>query len=739
MVNANIGENVDYGRSVLVDRSKRASELTRLRNDIRLAEKQRDASAKFMSEPGVTLIIATHNGETRINGLLDSLVKQTIAPSRFEIVIVENGRRDGTEKLVESYRVAYPSYNFRYFWTREASAGGARNLGLRLASMSRLTFVDDDDQLEPSYIESALEVSTGNNVVVSPIVDLQPDGQRREDNALNRKIAKLRGGKHRVVDHPWLLGFNSCKLVPTWMVRELRYVEELKSGEDLVFWSQLLGRKGLEAVVASGLSGNAYLRGLRDDSVSRRTLTRDFGVSQRLECIRELGRISEKFDKPALNAMHSLASAQAGFVSRYIAENPGVEDSVYSEISHAVPTRFPWEILNKGKARDLAFLYCFAPFSDTSAVVASKAVAERARIVDVITNDMSKVRAVDTAVSSLADRWIDQRIQIDATASFSDWNLISEFAEKAVSKAETLNANKSEYRSLYSRALWVGSHVAASLFKLRHWNVEWTAEFSDPLRRDAEGRMRVGALTDNLVAKRLFSGIASRGFGDVRVDSLFDLVEIAAFVLADRLVFTNANQLEYMLSLPGVEQMREVIASKAIVREHPTPPEESYDAVESYYDAPGGFINLAYFGNFYPNRGIDDMCLALANSSEQVRRKVRFHVFSNQVEQVSEVARRLGVGANVHSNPYLPYMEFLNASKKFDVLIVNDVQRGPLMPINPFLPSKLSDYRGSGSAIWAIVDHGSPMSGMDFEYKSSVGNVPDMVKVLSNINASFLV
>lgn len=722
-----------HGRRLLLNEVQRRVEADAVRSEIRSLELRQSAAAPFDPIPGISIVVATHGGKERLPQLLNSLVTQSLDSRRFEILIVENGEPDGSREVVESYKKSYPGHSLRYFWQPSASAGGARNLGIDLARHSRLTFVDDDDQLEPNYLSDALSVSTGGNIVLSPIINVTPDGDSDPENALNLRISKLRGQKTSILEHPWILGFNACKLVPTWMVRNLRYREDLVSGEDLVFWAQLLSRGAVDVAVSSAVDQNAYLRILRENSVSRQKLTRAFAVTQRLQCIGALSRMDVSSSTDSGRALQSLVRAQAGFVKRYLDENHEDRCEIFAEIEALVPTSFPWDIINAGQALDLAFLYCFAPFADTSAVVAAKALAERSRVVDVITNDMSAVRKLDSDVSALADKWIDQRVVVQSPPSFSDWNLISDFADRALQRADDLNAIKGPYTRVYSRALWVGSHVAAAMFKLRHWNVKWTAEFSDPLRRDAEGGVRIGPLTDNIVAQRLFTGLASRGIECSEPESLFELVELATFVLADELIFTNQYQLEYMLSLYKVAEIRQLVSEKAVVRVHPTPPPEAYGSIACSYEVDTNAVNIAYFGNFYANRGIDDLCLALANSSSDVRRNIRLHVFSNDPSGVQEIAVKLGVGVNVYSNEYLPYMEFLNATKLFDVLLVSDVERGPKLPMNPFLPSKLSDYLGSGRAIWGLVDESSAMSRLDLQYRSSVGNVPGMVRVLEEI------
>ena len=684
--------------------------------------------------PGVSVIIPTYRGSGRIMGALMSLVDQDLDPSRFEIIVIPNGPDDGTRALLAAFVRSQPEPSVRVIATAPASAGGARNIGLAAARFAHVTFVDDDDQVQRSYLSSALAMATPEVIVVSPLVDVHLDGTRDANTMVTTRLSALVGRPTPLHQVPWVLGLNACKLVPTSLAKAYRFREDLASGEDLVYFAELLHHPQLSAVAAREGADTAYLRALRDDSISRRALDVDFAVDQRLSCIRALSAIDVD-SVGGRAAIESLQLAQTGHILRFLEQYPDERETVIERIAHTAPNDFPWESLNRGKARDLAFVYCFAPYSDTSAVVAAKAIAERGLVVDVVTNDMSAVRRLDPAVASLARRWIDESTVISATPSFAGWEPISDFATKALAAAELRNATKGPYRTVYSRALWVGSHVAAALFKLHHWQVRWSAEFSDPLRRGADGVPRSGALTDNDVARRLKAGLQSRGFGHLQVDTLFDLVEQATFVLADEVIFTNTNQFDYMLSLTRDPRLAEVVAAKARIREHPTPAPTAYQAVPTSYQVPDGVVNIGYFGSFYPNRGIGDVLTALLNLPMDLRRQVRIHIFCNVAKDVKAQVAALGLGNVVYVNNYLSYMEFLNATTLFDVLLVNDVTRDERLPINPFLPSKLSDYRGSGRSVWALIDEGSAMSRMPLTYVTPVGDSARIAHDLAKIIA----
>lgn len=719
---------LDYGRSIILDAEFRVSELRRVAQSI---GDRAGSAARFDGyEPGVSVIMPTYMGRDRILGSLDSLAEQDLPVAMFEVIVVANGPDDGTTDLVQ--RLATESaISIRVLATEHASAGGARNIGLAAARKSFVTFVDDDDYVEPGFLSSLFAESGPDRIVSAPIKDLYADGTESEDSPLAVRLRELesRVSPIPVESVPWLLGLNACKLIPTTVASELAYRTDLRSGEDVAYMSGLLGRD-LNVVAAKGTRPRAYVRRHRDDSVSRRPLDFSFAVTERLAVMRQLDRGAT--DQRSAFALRELIRAQAGFVTRYVDEHPDERERVARAVAESGVTTFPWALLNRGRARDLAIAYCFAPYLDSSGVVAAKAIAERNRLVDVISADMQSVRHKDAAVEVLAQRWIDGHAVIKTEPSFAGWNQISDFARKAAAQADTWHARKGGYETLYSRALWVGSHVAGALFKLNHWDVRWTAEFSDPLGRGVDGTRRPGKLDENDVTERIRRAIYLAGVDIPEDASLFEFVELATYVLADEVIFTNANQRDYMLSLVPARLAAKVL-DKAVVRPHPAPVPEAYRALPGSYEVPANAINIGYFGSFYGNRTLDEVLVALVNLPDRARSRVRLHVFCNKPADFTAEIGRYGLSANVYVNSYLSYMDFLSVSTRFDVLIVKDVDSRGSFERNPFLPSKYSDYLGSGVQVWAIIDPGSPLSGMDVAYRSEVGDSVGALNVLKAI------
>lgn len=680
-------------------------------------------------QPGVSIIIPSYRAGESLRRALGSLKNQSLSTEFIEVIVVLNGERAGDEEV--SRLVAdHPELCLRVFSCATPSASKARNVGLAVASRELVTFLDDDDFLEPRFLETAVDIAGSGRCVLMPIVD-QVCNRRDEKNSLNVRIRALAGTETPVHRHPWALGFNACKLVPTNIARRFRYDECLRSGEDLVFFAHLLGEDNLRFVVPRTFENNAYVRQMSGGSVSRQPEGFNFNVRQRVLCVKALRSIP--LEGVALSARRSLERAQFGFIQRYLEHFPEDRMKVVECAVSEGLRGFPWQEVRGDRARRLVFSYCFPPYSDTSANVVAKVIREEKSLVDVFYANMSTVRAKDESTTDIVAPYVVHSQEIAVPPSFADWGLISEFGKSAARAAHQRSLNTGGYESMYSRALWSGSHVAAALYKREHPEITWQAEFSDPLTHGADGLPRSGELTGGPVTTSMCDMIANSEWGEIPYDSHFALTELATMIYADELIFTNENQRIVMLEKYPA-QFSEFVVQKSTVRHHVVPTPEMYHMVNANYPVDFDRINLAYFGNFYGNRGIGDVISALEALPDGERDKVLLHIFTGNPQSLEEELSMSKARGSVKINSYVKYLEFLNLCAQFDVLIVNDTDTSATgFGINPFLPSKYSDYAGSGALIWGIVEANSPLSELPLGYSSMSGETETSIRVLNQI------
>jgi hypothetical protein len=135
----------------------------------------------------------------------------------------------------------------------------------------------------------------------------------------------------------------------------------------------------------------------------------------------------------------------------------------------------------------------------------------------------------------------------------------------------------------------------------------------------------------------------------------------------------------------------------------------------------------------YATRGLQVVLAAVARLTPAVGAGLRIHVFTTEPADVDRLAAELAVTASVRASPYVGYLEFLRLSTAFDCLIVNDAITGGSHTLNPYLPSKVSDYRGSAAPVWGLVEQGSPLSRQSLDFVSTLGDVAAAAEVLTTI------
>jgi hypothetical protein len=683
---------------------------------------------------GVSVVVPSFEGAAHLGACLESLGRQTLDPSLFEVVVVLNGPSDGSRAVVDAFTRVHPQVDVQLVELADrAGIGVARNAGISQARRQSMALLDDDDTVSPQYLDVLLRHARWDVVPLAGLVDVAPDGTLDEATPFNRVLHQHAGKVVEARSAPSLLSLNACKLLPTELVQRVGCDTELRSGVDVEFLVSLYaeGRFLLHALSRS--EGATYYRSLRRGSVSRRGYDFAFSIEGRLDVIERIARHAVSTHPGTAVVAQTLAGAQAGFMRRYLDKAPDEREAVLAAIRRRDLPWFPYSALNRDSARRLVVSYCFTPYAGPSAIVSAKRVQQRAEVVDVLQNAMDDVRAVDPGTDALAEEYVDRKILLTTKTLFGAWSAIRDFCEESrASVARLIECKGEPYTSMHSRAMWPASHFAAALLKLDDPSVHWSAEFSDPVSHDVHGELRRGKVKADTVSRKLLAAMpASFGGYDL---SVFEWCEQIAYHLADELVFTNPNQLQVMLeTCPPA--LRDTVRAKAVIEPQPAPLPRFYSLAEVEQVADPDRTSIAYFGAFYATRGLGEVFTALAQLPPEERDALRLDVFTGSTSVVLDAIREQPWADVVRVHEYRPYLEFLALTTQYDALLVNDAETSSVHSVNPYLPSKYSDYRGSGTPIWGHVEPGSMLSKEPLELVSTVGDVASVRRVLADLAA----
>lgn len=107
----------------------------------------------------ISVIVPAYNVEKYLAETLDSLAEQTL--DDFEVIIINDGSTDSTQKIIDKYVKNYPF--MRCVYQKNAGVSAARNKGIAVAEGKYLAFLDGDDLYARDALENFYLTAEDNN------------------------------------------------------------------------------------------------------------------------------------------------------------------------------------------------------------------------------------------------------------------------------------------------------------------------------------------------------------------------------------------------------------------------------------------------------------------------------------------------------------------------------------------------------------------------------------------------
>ncbi|MHB1063486.1 MAG: glycosyltransferase family 2 protein [Georgenia sp.] len=181
-----------------------------------------------MTAPRTSVVIPLYNGAGSIADAIASVLRQT--DQDFEIVVVDDGSSDGSAAVVAAVddpRVRLLEHE------RNRGVAAARNTAVAAARGTRIAFLDADDTLDPTYLESVGAAMTGDvDLVVAGHAMVHADGTRipvspGTPGVYPRRVATVRAMQDRIA------GLAGGTVVDRAIASRVPFPEGLRRYEDL--------------------------------------------------------------------------------------------------------------------------------------------------------------------------------------------------------------------------------------------------------------------------------------------------------------------------------------------------------------------------------------------------------------------------------------------------------------------------------------------------------------------------
>lgn len=196
----------------------------------------------------ISVIVPAYNAEKTISRCLDSILNQNF--DDFEIIIINDGSNDGTEKILNQY--IHKDSRVKVINKKNAGVSSARNDGLNKASGEFILFVDSDDYIEQNALGLVLENIKDKHDAVLFGYKLKGNGNWGNDNHVLSKLIDIFGRtissktilEHVITINPneEILGYSVRYLFKKSIIDEfkIRFDTSLKISEDYKFIVEFL-------------------------------------------------------------------------------------------------------------------------------------------------------------------------------------------------------------------------------------------------------------------------------------------------------------------------------------------------------------------------------------------------------------------------------------------------------------------------------------------------------------------
>lgn len=219
----------------------------------------------------ISVIIPTYKPQDYLWECLESLEKQTISKTMFEVLIVLNGCKEPYYSNISSQIKRY-TLDVHLLHTDVAGVSNARNMGIDNAQGLYIAFIDDDDWVSPNYLSELYDCAPAQHgIAVANVKAINDTTKEEHTDYLGRLFDKLHD-QHTtgLLKAHRLLSSACCKLIPKDLIAETRFCTSLKRGEDALWMAELSNRI---QVVTFTPSTAVYFRRVRMNSASRQHLS----------------------------------------------------------------------------------------------------------------------------------------------------------------------------------------------------------------------------------------------------------------------------------------------------------------------------------------------------------------------------------------------------------------------------------------------------------------------------------
>ena len=199
----------------------------------------------------ISIVMPFYNSEDYIEEAIESVINQTIGFENIQLILVNDGSNDNSEKICLKYENIYD--NIIYIKKENGGVSSARNKGLEYVEGKYTNFIDSDDKWDENALLQMYDFMEENYLDVDFVSARIKNFEANEDyHYLDYKFYST-----RVIDimkEPEMIIFHvASSLFKTEIIKNMKFDAKIKIGEDAVFTNIILLNKLKYGVVREAI------------------------------------------------------------------------------------------------------------------------------------------------------------------------------------------------------------------------------------------------------------------------------------------------------------------------------------------------------------------------------------------------------------------------------------------------------------------------------------------------------
>lgn len=186
----------------------------------------------------ISIIIPVYNVEQYLHQCIESILISTF--ENYELILIDDGSTDNSGKICDEFLER--DERIRVYHIKNGGVSRARNIGIKNACTPWITFIDADDYISPTFLESLF-----HSVIEHPDIDFASTGYTNYSDGKIESI-EISYSPYYGSDMNYLCsiyrGRVYGKLFKREYLQEVQFDEKISSAEDLVFVTDYLASIG---------------------------------------------------------------------------------------------------------------------------------------------------------------------------------------------------------------------------------------------------------------------------------------------------------------------------------------------------------------------------------------------------------------------------------------------------------------------------------------------------------------